>query len=101
MTDFKNSDHFLRFQRGLPNDIKELKNTKTNTAREARLRNQLKISESKINSAAEQSSLHTRQSNLTHSGAIELEDNEDHKFITQEQIISKVFEKSLLWRLDK
>ena len=91
MTDFKNRDHFLRFQRGLPNDIKELKNTKTNTAREARLRNQLKISESKINSAAEQSSLHTRQSNLTHSGAIELEDNEDHKFITQEQIISKVF----------
>lgn len=76
-----------RYNRGLPNSVKSLKNTEHNTAKEARLRNEFKRSESRIQAAALEAEMHTENAQLQSSGAIELEKNEQYRMITQKDIL--------------
>ena len=78
-----------RYNRGLPNSVKSLKKTQHNTAKEARLRNEFKRSETRIQAAAHEAELHTENAQLQQSGAIELDKNEQYRMITQRDILQK------------
>lgn len=75
------------FSRGKNIDIKSLRNTTTNTAIEARLRNQLRKSESLIQNAAEDAELHANFGGITGVGGIELEKDESFKYLTQKDLL--------------
>jgi len=77
-----------RFNRGSGNSVKSLRETNSNSAKEARLRNEFKRTERPYQQAAENAQIHAEHSSLQQGGAIELEQNEDFKLISQRDILA-------------
>jgi len=68
-------------------DLKPLKNTSSNTAQEARLRNHLKKSEKAIAKAGEFAELHSEFAQNSANGSVELDKDEHFKYISQKDIL--------------